>query len=158
MIKEDLLTVKKLHTHGRLHWRIIWRVSVLLLYSLGFLGIASYHFFVDNLNFFAAISLYSLGFFFGFFFVSKMFGIHWDEERALVVASGMNFFGFFMLLLYVALRYWSNNVVDYLLHPGAARIPGLTFCLVAGIMLGRFFYTVITIRRVHSEGLVKHNR
>ncbi|MCU0660200.1 MAG: hypothetical protein MUD00_01125 [Candidatus Pacebacteria bacterium] len=156
MFKEDLLAVKKLHTDGHLHWRIVWRVSILLLYSIVFLGIASYHFFADTLNFFIASGLYSIGFLLGFFLVSKMFRIHWDKERALVIASGMNFFGFFILLLYAALRYWSNNVVDYLLHPDAARVPGLTFCFVAGIMLGRFFYTVIAIRRVHSDSWVTH--
>lgn len=155
MIETDLLEVKRLHERGALHWRMIFRVSILIIYSIVFLGIASYHFFMDSLPFFLSIGIFSIGFLLGLLLISRMFGIHWDEERAVVASGNMNLFGFCMLILYIGIRLWFADVVNYALHPGAVKLSGLTFCFVAGIMLGRLFATIIAVRRVHAEAYAK---
>ncbi len=151
MLKEDILELRKMHEKRMLHWRLIFRVTVLCLYSVAFLGIASYHFFADKLNFFVATGVFSAGFLLGLFFISQMFGIYWDEKKAVITSGKMNLFGFCMIILYIALRFWIKNVLDYVLHPGVIKVSGFAFCLIAGIMIGRFIATIIAVQRIHEE-------
>jgi hypothetical protein len=150
MIKEDLIALNTMRKRRHLHWKLIYRVSILSIYSIAFLGIAAYHFFADDLNLAIALALFSLGFLFGLLLISRMFGIYWDEERAVISSGRMNFFGLCMIIVYVASRSYAKNVLDYVLHPGVAKLSALTFCFVAGIMLGRLFATISTAHAIYK--------
>ena len=151
MINEDLMTVKELHAGGKLHWRLIFRIVVLCIYSISFLGIASYHFFADDLHFFVATGVFAAGFLLGLFFISRMFGIYWDEKRGVIMTGKVDVFGFCMILFYIAIRFWINNILDFMLHPGVIKLSGLAFCLIAGIMIGRFLGTIRAVQQAHAR-------
>ena len=151
MLNEDIVSLKDMHEKKVLHWRIIYRITILSLYSIGFLSLASYRFFAYGLPIVTSIVMFTVGFFIGLFLVSRMFGIYWDEEKGMITSGRMDIFGVCMILGYIALRVWLDDALDYVLHPGAVKLSGLAFCLIAGIMVGRFFFTIITVQKTHTE-------
>jgi hypothetical protein len=151
MLNEDIIAIKEMHKEQVLHWRIIYRISILSAYSIGFLGLASYHFFADALPFVTSLVMFAVGFLIGLLFVSQMFGIYWDHDKGMITSGKVDAFGIAMIILYIALRVYLDDALDYVLHPGAVKLSGLAFCLIAGIMVGRFFFTIITVRKMHAE-------
>jgi hypothetical protein len=134
-----------------LHWRIIYRLTILTAYSVGFIAVASYRFFADSLPPVTSIVMFAIGFPIGLLLVSRMFGIYWDEKKGMITSGSMDIFGVCMIVLYVALRVWLDDALDYVLHPGAVKLSGLAFCLIAGIMVGRLIATISSVRKIHAD-------
>lgn len=149
---DNMSLMRKLRAEGKLDPRLVFRVRWLLVLAVIFLAIASFDFFDKGLDFLIAVPMFAVGFVIGLTILSRSWvSVHWDQQREMVAARNLDIFGAAILAAYFVFRYLAEDIIDYVLHPRAAQVSGLSFCLAAGLVFGRFVGTMLAIRKVYPE-------
>jgi len=88
-----------------------------------------------------------LGLFLGFI-ATRMFIIHWHEERAKVV-SRFDTIGIFVILFYVAFSASRTWLFGHWIH--GPILTAFTYSILAGIMIGRIAGMRLKMKNILSE-------
>jgi len=94
-----------------------------------------------------ALGGFLLGLFLGFI-ATRMFIIHWYEERAKVV-SRFDSIGIFVMLLYVAFSASRTWLFGHWIH--GSVLTAFSYSILAGVMIGRIAGMRLKIKNILSE-------
>lgn len=135
------------HVDRRLKFRLIIYFAV----SLVLLGIFTWNILTGQLRLDFGILGLLAGIGLGIF-TSRMFRTSWNHDAKKVVGN-LDRFGILILILYILLELFRNNVVGYFTHN--TQVGTVGFALLAGVMLGRVIGTSGSITKVlKQQGLL----
>ncbi len=142
-------TIKNLHKEGKLHKKLVTRLSILFVILLIICGVLVYDIIFKNLPWMPVIGFASFGFILGFFIFRHLNKITWDEEKEVVSIGRFDLASFVILIIYIGYRI----LVDFYLknHFTGIAISGFGMATLFGGMAGRLIGTRQTIGRVHKE-------
>ncbi|MFZ3044190.1 MAG: hypothetical protein WA058_03765 [Minisyncoccia bacterium] len=133
---------------GKIHKKLISRVSMLFIISLILGVIVIYNLIFKSANSLIVGGLVIAGFAFGLFIFSRMNVVNWNEEDEVLQVGRMDTLGFVILGLYIAFEIGLRTLLkDF--YPASAT----TFILAAifGTLLGRAVGTIVEIHRVFRK-------
>ncbi|MCZ7403029.1 MAG: hypothetical protein O8C61_12470 [Candidatus Methanoperedens sp.] len=129
--------------------KLIFRIRI--FYVIGFIltGLMLYDVLEGIIGIELSLGGFLLGLFIGFI-ATRMFIIHWHEERAKVV-SRLDTIGIIVMLFYVAFSVSRAWFFGHWIHGSA--LTAFTYSILAGIMIGRIVGMRLKIKNILSEQL-----
>jgi len=150
----SFLHIKEHPAKKHIDRRLIFRVRLFYAISMMLIGLMLY----DVLEGIIGIGLALGGFFLGSFLgliATRMFVIHWHEERAQIV-SRLDKIGIIILLLYVLFSVSRKWLFGHWIQGSA--LTAFTYDILAGIMTGRLAGMRLKIKSILSERSLPFNR
>lgn len=113
--------------------KLRFRLRIYFIITLIFLILFIYNLIRGDLNILYGFLGLLIGTVFGIM-SSRMFHISWDKDANRVVGR-LDIFGIGILIIYVIVEFYRNQIVSYFTH--GTEVTAVSFAVVAGIMLGR---------------------
>lgn len=132
--------IAKKHIHKRLRIQLL----IFALVTIVMFGIVVFDVFTNALSFPLALLGMVIGLIVGFI-VGRMYIIKWHEETEKVIVS-MDRTSIFIILLYIAFRIFEKSLFSPYIN--SSKLGAFTFCILAGIMFGRFLSMRIKTKKV----------
>ncbi len=133
--------------------KLIFRIRIFYVIGIILTGLMLYDIFEDTIGIELSLGGFLLGLFIGVI-ATRMFIIHWHEERAKVV-SRFDTIGIIIMLLYVIFSISRSWLFGHWLH--GSTLTAFTYSILAGIMIGRIAGMRLKIRSILSEQSQRRN-
>ncbi len=146
---DALFTAYALHRQGKLHKRLIFRLTFLTTLSLIFGYITLHDIILRGFHWYVSMGVFCAGFLIGLLFFSHVFVIKWDEEREIVAVGRLDTTGIVVLLVYLSVRLWVKFFLEEH-YRNIFVVSAITFAALFGVMTGRLIGALIAIHRAHQ--------
>jgi hypothetical protein len=134
--------------------KLIFRIRIFYVIGILLTGLMLYEVLEGIIGIELSLGGFLLGLFLGFI-ATRMFIIHWHEERAKVV-SRFDKIGIIILLLYVAFSASRTWLFGHWIH--GSVLTAFTYSILAGIMIGRIVGMRLKIKNILSEHVISSNK
>ncbi len=144
--------VRVLRREGRIHRKLIIRISLLSIVSIILAGIVFFNVAFKGVGIMMSVMLAVVGFVLGRYIFFKMNVVSWNEKEEVVGTGRMNAVSYVVLALYVAFEIGLRTLLGEFFPTNA-----MIFLLsgVSGMLLGRVVGTIIEIHGVYKH--IYHN-
>lgn len=143
----NFLNIKEHPAKKHIDRRLIFRIRIFYVIGIILAGLMLYDVFEDIIDIELSLGGFLLGLFIGVI-ATRMFIIHWHEERAKVV-SRFDTIGIIIMLLYVTFSISRAWVFGHWIH--GSVLTAFTYNILTGIMIGRIVGMRLKIKRILSE-------
>lgn len=141
--------IKALKKEGKVHDTLLMRTRLLFLIALILLLVIIFNMYVKEItNYLTLLGFGVVGFLLGFYILSQMSMIKWDEEDEVERVGNMDAVGFSALGFYILFEIGLRTFLSAYFPPSA---PPLLLAVVFGIVLGRALGTLIEIHKVYLK-------
>jgi hypothetical protein len=128
----NFLNIKEHPAKKHIDRKLIFRMRIFYLISIILTGLMLYEVLEGIIGIELSLGGFLLGLFLGVI-ATRMFIIHWHEERAKVV-SRLDTIGIFVMILYVAFSASRTWLFGHWIH--GSVLTAFTYSILAGVMLG----------------------
>ncbi|MGB8217763.1 MAG: hypothetical protein WCE94_10730 [Candidatus Methanoperedens sp.] len=143
------LNIKEHPAKKHIDRKLIFRIRIFYVIGIILTGLMLYDVLEGIIGIELSLGGFLLGLFIGFI-ATRMFIIHWHEERAKVV-SRLDTIGIIIMLFYVAFSVSRAWFFGHWIH--GSVLTAFTYSILAGIMIGRIAGMRIKIKNILSEQL-----
>jgi len=147
---ENFLNVKEHPAKKHIDRKLIFRIRIFYLIGIILTGLMLYDVLEGIIGIELSLGGFLLGLFIGFL-ATRMFIIHWHDERAKVV-SRFDTIGIIIMLFYVAFSVSRSWLFGHWIH--GAVLTAFTYSILAGIMIGRIAGMRLKIKDILSEQFI----
>ena len=147
------LNIKEHPAKKHIDRKLIFRIRIFYVIGIILTGLMLYDVLEGIIGIELSLSGFILGLFLGFI-ATRMFIIHWHEERAKVV-SRFDTIGIIIMLLYVAFSASRTWLFGHWIH--GSILTAFTYSILAGIMIGRIVGMRLKIKNILSEKFISSN-
>jgi len=130
--------------------KLIFRIRIFYVIGIILTGLMLYEVLEGIIGIELSLVGFLLGLFLGFI-ATRMFIIHWHEERAKVV-SRLDTIGIIIMLFYVAFSASRTWLFGHWIH--GSVLTAFTYSILAGIMIGRIVGMRLKIKNILSEQFI----
>jgi hypothetical protein len=141
------LNIKEHPANKHIDRKLIFRIRIFYLIGIVLTGLMLYEVLEGIIGIELSFGGFLVGLFLGFI-ATRMFIIHWHEERAKVV-SRFDTIGIFVMLLYVAFSASRTWLFGHWIH--GSVLTAFTYSILAGVMIGRLVGMRLKIKNILSE-------
>jgi hypothetical protein len=141
------LNIKEHPAKKHIDRKLIFRIRIFYAIGIILTGLMLYEVLEGIIGIELSLGGFLLGLFLGFI-ATRMFIIHWHEERAKVV-SRFDTIGIIIMLLYVAFSASRTWLFGHWIH--GSVLNAFTYCILAGVMIGRIVGMRLKIKNILSE-------
>jgi hypothetical protein len=127
--------------------KLIFRIRIFYLIAIILTGLMLYDVLEGIIGIELSIGGFLLGLLLGFI-ATRMFIIHWHDEKAKVV-SRFDTIGIFVMLLYVAFSASRTWLFGHWIH--GSVLTAFTYSILAGVMIGRIVGMRLKIKNILSQ-------
>src|SRR5665811_560592 len=145
----NFLNIKEHPAKKHIDRKLIFRIRIFYVIGIILTGLMLYDVLEGIIGIELSLGGFPLGLFVGFI-ATRMFIIHWHEERAKVV-SRLDAIGILVMLLYVAFSISRAWFFGHWIH--GSVLTAFTYSILAGIMIGRIAGMRLKIKNILSEQL-----
>lgn len=149
----NFLNIKEHPAKKHIDRKLIFRIRIFYVIGIILTGLMLYEVLEGIMGIELSIVGFLLGLFLGFI-ATRMFIIHWHEERAKVV-SRFDTIGIIIMLLYVAFSVSRTWLFGHWIH--GSVLTAFTYSILAGIMIGRLVGMRLKIKNILSEQCIYTN-
>jgi len=142
-MKKPLHHLATRHLHGR----ILWQLVIFVLASVILIVISLNDVLKGNISFVWFVGSVIVGLIVGLF-IGRMFLLSWHEDTQKVIMR-MDKLSILLLAAYIIFRVFSKQIFGEFLSGEA--LTDVTFCSLAGIMIGRLISMTRTIKKILYE-------
>jgi hypothetical protein len=143
----NILNIKEHPAKKHIDRKLIFRIRIFYVIGVLLTGLMLYEVLEGIIGIELALGGFLLGLFLGFI-ATRMFIIHWHEERAKVV-SRFDTIGIFVMLLYVAFSASRAWLFGHWIH--GSVLTAFTYSILAGVMIGRIVGMRLKIKNILYE-------
>jgi len=143
----NFLNIKEHPAKKHIDRKLIFRIRIFYAIGIILTGLMLYEVLEGIIGIELSLSGFLLGLFLGFL-ATRMFIIHWHDERAKVV-SRFDTIGIIIMLLYVAFSASRTWLFGHWIH--GSVLTAFTYSILAGIMIGRIVGMCLKIKNILSE-------
>jgi hypothetical protein len=143
----NFLNIKEHPAKKHIERKLIFRIRIFYMIGILLTGLMLYEVLEGIIGVELALGGLLLGFFLGFI-ATRMFIIHWHEEKAKVV-SRFDTIGIFVMVLYVAFSASRTWLFGHWIH--GSVLTAFTYSILAGVMIGRIVGMRLKIKNILSE-------
>ncbi|MCZ7357013.1 MAG: hypothetical protein O8C65_08770 [Candidatus Methanoperedens sp.] len=147
------LNIKEHPAKKHIDRKLIFRIRIFYVIGIILTGLMLYDVLEGIIGIELSIGGFLLGSFLGFI-ATRMFIIHWHEERAKVV-SRFDTIGIIIMLFYVAFSISRSWLFGHWIH--GSVLTAFTYSILAGIMIGRIVGMRLKIKNILSEQFISSN-
>ena len=147
------LNIKEHPAKKHIDRKLIFRIRIFYVIGIILTGLMLYDVLEGIIGIELSLSGFILGLFLGFI-ATRMFIIHWHEERAKVV-SRFDTIGIIIMLFYVAFSISRSWLFGHWIH--GSVLTAFTYSILAGIMIGRIVGMRLKIKNILSEQFISSN-
>jgi len=144
------LNIKEHPAKKHIDRKLIFRIRIFYLIGIILTGLMLYDVLEGIIGIELSLGGFLLGLFIGFL-ATRMFIIHWHDERAKVV-SRFDTIGIIIMLFYVAFSVSRSWLFGHWIH--GAVLTAFTYSILAGIMIGRIAGMRLKIKDILSEQFI----
>ena len=130
--------------------KLIFRIRIFYVIGIILTGLMLYEVLEGIIGIELSLVGFLLGLYLGFI-ATRMFIIHWHEERAKVV-SRLDTIGIIIMLFYVAFSASRTWLFGHWIH--GSVLTAFTYSILAGIMIGRIVGMRLKIKNILSEQFI----
>ena len=145
------LNIKEHPAKKHIDRKLIFRIRIFYVIGIILTGLMLYDVLEGIIGIELSLGGFLLGLFLGFI-ATRMFMIHWHEERAKVV-SRLDTIGIIIMLFYVAFSVSRAWLFGHWIHGSA--LTAFTYSILAGIMIGRIAGMRLKIKNILSKQLTR---
>lgn len=127
--------------------KLIFRLRIFVLIFMIMLGIITYDVFQHTIGIALAGGGLLLGVMIGFV-AGRMYAVKWHEQANKVITQ-IDEIGVAILILYIAFSIFKGLIFGHWIH--GPTLTAFTFSITCGVMLGRLFTIVRSIKNVLSD-------
>jgi hypothetical protein len=146
----NFLNIKEHPAKKHIDRKLIFRIRIFYLIGIILTGLMLYDVLEGIIGFELSLGGFLLGLFLGFI-ATRMFIIHWHEEKAKVV-SRLDTIGIVIMLLYVAFSASRTWLFGHWIH--GSVLTAFTYSILAGVMIGRIAGMRLKIKNILSEKFI----
>ncbi len=143
------LNIKEHPAKKHIDRKLIFRIRIFYVIGIILTGLMLYDVLEGIIGIELSLGGFLLGLFLGFI-ATRMFIIHWHEERAKVV-SRLDTIGIIIMLFYMAFSLSRAWFFGHWIH--GSILTAFTYSILAGIMMGRVAGMRLKIRNILSKQL-----
>ena len=143
----NFLNIKEHPAKKHIDRKLIFRIRIFYAICIILTGLMLYEVLEGIIGIELSLGGFLLGLFLGFL-ATRMFIIHWHDERAKVV-SRFDTIGIIIMLLYVAFSASRTWLFGHWIH--GSVLTAFTYSILAGIMIGRIVGMCLKIKNILSE-------
>ncbi len=144
MIKKLVANIKEHTSKKHIDRKLIFRIRIFYVIGIILTGLMLYDVLEGIIGIELSLGGFLLGLFIGFI-ATRMFLIHWHEEKAKVV-SRFDTIGIFVMLLYVSFAISRTWIFGHWIH--GSVLAAFTYSILAGIMIGRIAGMRLKIKKI----------
>ena len=145
------LNIKEHPAKKHIDRKLIFRIRIFYVIGIILTGLMLYDVLEGIIGIELSLGGFLLGLFLGFI-ATRMFMIHWHEERAKVV-SRFDTIGIIIMLFYVAFSISRSWLFGHWIH--GSVLTAFTYSILAGIMIGRIAGMRLKIKNILSKQLTR---
>ena len=138
------MKTKREHIKKHIHYKLANRIKIYFAISIIMIGVVVYEVITTWFNPFLALGLRGIGLI-AWYYLSRMFKIYWHIEDK-IITSRVDRIWWIILWVYMAFSFLRHYLIGLFVQ--APLVFVVTFSLVAGIMIGRFFWMRDTIIKI----------
>jgi len=146
----NFLNIKEHPAKRHIDRKLIFRIRIFYVIGIIMTGLMLYDILGGMIGFELSLGGFLLGLFLGFI-ATRMFIIHWHDEKAKVV-SRFDTIGIFVMLLYVAFSASRTWFFGHWIH--GSVLTAFTYSILAGVMIGRIVGMRLKIKNILSEQFI----
>jgi hypothetical protein len=146
----NFLNIKEHPAKKHIDRKLIFRIRIFYVIGILLTGLMLYDVLENIIGIELSLGGFLMGLFLGFI-ATRMFIIHWHEERAKVV-SRLDTIGIVIMLLYVAFSASRTWLFGHWIH--GSVLTAFTYSILAGIMIGRIVGMRLKIKNILSEQFI----
>jgi hypothetical protein len=143
----NFLNIKEHPAKKHIDRKLIFRIRIFYLIGILLTGLMLYDVMEGIIGFELSLGGFLLGLFLGFI-ATRMFIIHWHDEKAKIV-SRLDTIGIIIMLLYVAFSASRTWLFGHWIH--GSVLTAFTYSILAGIMIGRIAGMRLKIKNILSQ-------
>jgi hypothetical protein len=143
----NFLKIKEHPAKKHIDRKLIFRIRIFYVIGILLTGLMLYDVLEGIIGLELSLGGFLLGLFLGFI-ATRMFIIHWHDEKAKVV-SRFDTIGIFVMLLYVAFSASRTWLFEHWIH--GSVLTAFTYSILAGVMIGRIVGMRLKIKNILSE-------
>ncbi len=147
----NFLNIKEHPGKKHIDRKLIFRIRIFYVMGIILTGLMMYDVLEGIIGIELSLGGFLVGLFLGFI-ATRMFIIHWHEERAKIV-SRFDTIGIIIMLLYVAFSVSRTWLFGHWIH--GSILTAFTYSILAGIMIGRIVGMRIKIKNILSKQLTR---
>jgi hypothetical protein len=147
----NFLNIKEHPAKKYIDRKLIFRIRIFYVIGIILIGFMLYDVLEGIIGIELSLGGFLLGLFFGFI-ATRMFIIHWHEERAKVV-SRFDAIGIIIMLFYMAFSASRTWLFGHWIH--GYILTAFTYSILAGIMTGRIAGMRLKIKNILSKQLTR---
>ena len=149
----NFLKIKEHPAKKHIDRKLIFRIRIFYVIGIILTGLMLYDVLEGIIGFELSIGGFLLGLFLGFL-ATRMFIIHWHEERAKVV-SRLDTIGIIVMLIYMTFSLSRAWFFGHWIH--GSVLTAFTYSILAGIMIGRIVGMRLKIKNILSGQFISSN-
>jgi hypothetical protein len=149
----NFLNIKEHPAKKHIDRKLIFRIRIFYVIGIILTGLMLYDVLEGIIGFELSLGGFLLGLFLGFL-ATRMFIIHWHEERAKVV-SRLDTIGIIVMLIYMTFSLSKAWFFGHWIH--GSVLTAFTYSILAGIMIGRILGMRLKIKNILSELFISSN-
>lgn len=143
----NFLNIKEHPAKKHIDRKLIFRIRMFYLIGISLTGLMLYDILEGIIGIELSLGGFLIGLFLGFL-ATRMFIIHWHEEKAKIV-SRFDRIGIIIMVLYVAFSVSRTWLFGHWIH--GYVLTAFTYSILAGIMIGRIAGMRLKIKNILSE-------
>ena len=143
----NFLNIKEHPAKKHIDRKLIFRIRIFYVIGIILTGLMLYDVLEGIIGIELSLGGFLLGLFLGFL-ATRMFIIHWHEERAKVV-SRLDTIGIIVMLIYMTFSLSRAWFFGHWIH--GSVLTAFTYSILAGVMIGRIVGMRLKIKNILSE-------